>query len=93
MLLLLYIPGYETSLQLVFSWLLRLLALYFNCNSGLSWEMVSVTSSFSAIICISHNVLLLEEESYSILWVDCVGFTLLSISGAPELLPHFRCCE
>lgn len=38
--------------------------------------MVSVTSTYSAIIWISHNVLLFEEESCSILWGDHLELAL-----------------
>ena len=39
-----------TSLQLAFSWLFRLIALYFSCNYSLVLEVMSVASTYSAAI-------------------------------------------
>ena len=41
---------YNASLQLVFSWLLRMISLQFSCNPVRSWEEIDVASTYSSAI-------------------------------------------
>ena len=49
-LFLLSVHGYKASLQLVFSWLFKVIFLQFSCNFIWSWEEVSVGSTYSSTI-------------------------------------------